>query len=76
MDANKIIDLLGGTTKVSKACGVSPPSVSMWRRTGIPPDRMIFLAAQLEKATDGQVTRKMLFPNSWAEVWPELTKEQ
>jgi DNA-binding transcriptional regulator YdaS (Cro superfamily) len=72
MTNSEIIDTLGGTTKVAKMCLVSPPAVAMWRKTGIPPDRMIFVAAQLEKATDGQVTRKMLFPNSWAKIWPEL----
>jgi DNA-binding transcriptional regulator YdaS (Cro superfamily) len=73
MTNSEIIDTLGGTTKVAKMCMVSPPAASMWRRTGIPPDRMIFLAAQLEKATNGQVTRKMLFPDTWQNIWIELT---
>jgi DNA-binding transcriptional regulator YdaS (Cro superfamily) len=72
MDANKIIDLLGGTTKVARFCGVSPPSVSMWRTNGIPQDKMIFLAASLEKVTGGQVTRKQLFPDTWQDIWTEL----
>ena len=76
MTHSEIIDTLGGTTKVSKLCLVSPPAVAMWRKTGIPADRMIFLAAQLEKATEGKISRKMLFPDSWSEVWPELTQEK
>jgi DNA-binding transcriptional regulator YdaS (Cro superfamily) len=73
MTNSEIIDTLGGTTKVSRLCLVSPPAVAMWRKTGIPADRMIFLAAQLEKATNGQVTRKMLFPDTWQNIWIELT---
>jgi DNA-binding transcriptional regulator YdaS (Cro superfamily) len=72
MTNSEIIDTLGGTTKVARLCNTSLPSVSMWRKKGIPPDRMIFLAAQLEKATEGKVSRKTLFPNTWSEVWPEL----
>lgn len=30
------------------------------------------LAISIEKATDGQVTRKDLRPNDWKDIWPEL----
>lgn len=30
-------------------------------------------AAKFEKATDGELSRKVLFPN-WAEIWPELVE--
>lgn len=43
MDASKIIDLLGGTTAVAKLCQVKQPSVSEWRRNGIPRARRQFL---------------------------------
>lgn len=43
MDANQIIDALGGTFAVAKVCNVKPPSVSEWRRTGIPEARLQFL---------------------------------
>lgn len=36
MDDNKIIDDLGGTGKVAALCDVKPPSVSEWRKVGIP----------------------------------------
>ena len=39
----KIIELLGGTFAVAKLCKVRPPSVSEWKRTGIPPARKQFL---------------------------------
>lgn len=43
MDANKIIDALGGTAAVARLCQVRPPSVSEWRRNGIPAARLQFL---------------------------------
>lgn len=44
MDANHIIDSLGGTAAVARLCRVKQPSVSGWRRHGIPPARLQFLA--------------------------------
>jgi len=40
---SKIIDELGGTVAVARLCEVEPPSVSEWRRVGIPRARMMFL---------------------------------
>lgn len=43
MDPSKIIDALGGTAEVAKICRVRSPSVSEWRRNGIPDARLQFL---------------------------------
>lgn len=45
MDANKIIDRLGGTNAVARLCEVEPASVSEWRtsKNGIPKARLMFL---------------------------------
>lgn len=72
MNTNEIINVLGGTSKVSRLCSVTPASVSQWRKKGIPEDRMIYLAASLEQATDGAITRKSLFPDNWQKIWVEL----
>lgn len=40
---NEIIDALGGTSKVARLCEVQPPSVSEWRRNGIPKAQLRFL---------------------------------
>jgi len=72
MNTIEIIRALGGTSKVAKLCGISMPSVSQWKHNGIPDDKMIFLAAKLEKATDGKITRKQLFPDTWQDIWTEL----
>jgi DNA-binding transcriptional regulator YdaS (Cro superfamily) len=72
MNTNKIIELLGGTTKVAKLCNISPPSVSQWRNNGIPPDKLIFMAAELERLSQGVIHRKDIFPENWKQIWPEL----
>ena len=72
MDTNEIIQTLGGTTKVAKLCGVTLAAVSQWRNNGIPQDKLIFLAASLERATEGKMNRKNMFPSKWQDIWTEL----
>lgn len=43
MDANKIIDALGGTNAVAELCEVTPQAVSQWRDDGIPQARLMFI---------------------------------
>ncbi|VVO85841.1 hypothetical protein PS870_02050 [Pseudomonas fluorescens] len=43
MNPSEIIDALGGTFRVAELCEVRPPSVSDWRKHGIPRARMMFL---------------------------------
>ena len=43
MDANKIIDELGGTNEVARLCEVTAQAVSQWRTEGIPPARLMYL---------------------------------
>lgn len=43
MDANKIIDELGGTCAVAELCNVTTGAVSQWRTSGIPAARLMFL---------------------------------
>lgn len=40
---NLIIDRLGGTSETARLCEVKPPSVSEWRKTGIPKAQLKFL---------------------------------
>jgi DNA-binding transcriptional regulator YdaS (Cro superfamily) len=70
MNTNEIIDLLGGTFAVAKMCQISPPSVSQWRNNGLPGDKLVLLAAELEKKSDGKWSRKEI-PN-WSQIWPDL----
>lgn len=68
----QIIDLLGGCTKISKILNISVPAVSMWKKTGIPSDKLMHLAALLEKESKGTMTRKSMFPDSYNVIWPEI----
>jgi hypothetical protein len=67
-----MIRLLGGPTRVSKMVKVSVPAVSMWQNGDIPYDKLVILAATLEKESHGLVSRKNLFPNNYKLIWPEL----
>ena len=70
MNSSELIDKLGGTTAVARLLNVKPPSVHAWRSGAIPEDKLIRLSLFLERA--GITTRKELFPNDWAAIWPEL----
>lgn len=67
-----IIKMLGGPTRVSKMVGTSVAAVSMWQNSNIPQDKLMFLAATLEKETHGLYNRKGLFPDTYRIIWPEL----
>ena len=44
MDDSQIIDALGGPTRVAAIFGIEPPSVSEWRKKGVPSARKQTLA--------------------------------
>ncbi len=43
INANDVIDRLGGTGATAKLCKTSPGAVSQWRRDGIPGARLMYL---------------------------------
>lgn len=43
LNPNEVIDALGGTSEVARLCEIQPPSVSDWRKYGIPKAQMKFL---------------------------------
>jgi hypothetical protein len=71
----QLIDLLGGSGKVAKLCKVSPASVTHWKTRGIPMGHLVIIAARLEKESYGLITRQDMFPGTFLEIWPELSKE-
>jgi hypothetical protein len=72
ISSTAMIRLLGGCTRVSKLVNVSVPAVSMWQNGDIPYDKLVILAATLEKESHGLMTRKNLFPKNYKLIWPEL----
>jgi hypothetical protein len=57
LEANRIIDALGGTNKVAELCEIKPGSVSEWRVSGIPHARLMYL--------------KLLRPELFADAEPQ-----
>lgn len=60
----------GRQTALAKALGAHIPDISRWAdgSRSIP----VHFAAQIEIATNGEVTRKEMFPDNWERIWPEL----
>lgn len=63
----KAIELVG-LTKLAEMIDASPSQVSNWRSRGAPIDKCL----AIEKATNGQVTRKDLRPDDWESIWEDL----
>jgi DNA-binding transcriptional regulator YdaS (Cro superfamily) len=70
MTTTEIINALGGTFAVAKRCGVTPGAVSQWKHNGLPADKMVIIAAELERQSKGLFSRKEI--TNWHEIWPEL----
>jgi DNA-binding transcriptional regulator YdaS (Cro superfamily) len=60
-----------GVGKLAGILRVSSSAICNWKKRGVPIDRCV----AIERATGGQVGRKDLRPNDWAEHWPELQLE-
>lgn len=72
-----MIGLLGGVKAVSRKTGVSVQAVNKWKlQNAIPVDKLMMLAALIEKESHGLVTRQDMFPRSWMWVWPELLHQR
>jgi len=57
MDTNKLINELGGTAEVARIFGIQQPSVSDWKRYGIPKARLMYLRLLRPDLFDGSATR-------------------
>jgi DNA-binding transcriptional regulator YdaS (Cro superfamily) len=74
MDATKAVkkacDHVGGAAKLARALSVTPPTVSEWvsGRRDVP----VLRCPQIERITQGAVTRRDLRPDDWHAIWPEL----
>lgn len=54
----------GGQARLAEALGVEPMAISHWKKRGIPSDR----CGDIERATDGAVTRAELKPEIFGPV--------
>jgi len=66
---HKAIETVGSQEKLAAQLGIKQPTVSEWARgeRPVPVARCI----QIERATNGVVSRKDLRPDDWQRYWPE-----
>jgi len=67
--ASTLVDFLGGTTAVAESLDIKPPSVSDWRKNGIPRSRVLELALIHGRQV---ASRDDLAPGRWHHIWPGL----
>lgn len=58
LTADEIIDALGGTSETARFFGIKPPSVSEWRKNGIPSVQLRFLKLARPEIFAGRKPRK------------------
>jgi DNA-binding transcriptional regulator YdaS (Cro superfamily) len=77
MDDNKtspidqVAEFFGGFPLLASALNVSVQAAYKFRKA-VPPKRCV----QIEKLTEGKFGRKILRPDDWEEIWPELVNER
>ena len=71
MKLNDYLSRHGQKSELARLIGVPPILVTQWSlgQRPVPAKR----AVQIEQATLGVVTRQELCPDSWQDIWPELT---
>lgn len=70
----KACSIVGGQRALAKHLNVSCPTVNQWVY-GIRPVPF-GRCAEIERVTDGEVSRKDLCPDNWQTLWPELAQSQ
>lgn len=68
----RAVEIVGSQKALAEKVGVKHQVVWAWiNRNSVP----CSYAAAIEDATNGEVTRKQLFPNDWQTIWPELASK-
>lgn len=73
LPVRKACELVGGLSALAKLLGVAPPIVYRWASGERPVPHL--RCVQIEQLTNGEVTRQMLRPNDYYEMWPELIEK-
>lgn len=74
LPVRKACELVGGLSALAKLLGVAPPIVHRWAANERPVPHL--RCVQIEQLTNGEVTRQMLRPDDFHEMWPELTDKK
>ncbi|MCS4509159.1 transcriptional regulator [Xylophilus ampelinus] len=64
------LETFGGPGKLARSLGITTQAVCFWRdgKRRIPADQCY----RIERAMGGLITRQVLRPKDWQEIWPEL----
>ncbi|HEZ1342615.1 TPA: helix-turn-helix domain-containing protein [Neisseria meningitidis] len=74
MDLRDYCAIRGNQSDLARKTGISPSFIYQIAK-GLKPVP-IQSAALIEKSTNGRVTRKEMFPDTWHLIWPELAGDQ
>ncbi|EPI6484950.1 transcriptional regulator, partial [Neisseria gonorrhoeae] len=74
MDLRDYCAIRGNQSDLARKTGISPSFIHQIAK-GLKPVP-IQSAALIEKSTNGRVTRKEMFPDTWHLIWPELADDQ
>lgn len=72
MDINTYLNTVESAASLSRKLGISPVLISQWKSgtRPVPIER----CPDIERATEGAVSRRDLRPDDWERIWPELAK--
>ena len=72
MDINTYLNSVESAASLSRKLGISPVLISQWKNgtRPVPIER----CPDIERATEGAVSRRDLRPDDWERIWPELAK--
>ncbi|MEQ6473995.1 Cro/CI family transcriptional regulator [Comamonas sp. wu1-DMT] len=68
----KAAEIAGSEKALADWIGVTKAAVWQWKQEGR--QTPIKHCPEIERRTDGAVTRRELRPNDWHLIWPELVK--
>jgi DNA-binding transcriptional regulator YdaS (Cro superfamily) len=60
--------MLGGRAAMAELLNVTPAAIGNWKTRGAPIEQ----CPSIERITSGVVSRRVLRPNDWQIIWPEL----
>lgn len=73
-EISKAIEVTGSASALARLLDVSVQSVCFWRdgKRSVPLSK----CTDIERVTNGAVTRQQLRPDDWHRIWPELAAHE
>ncbi|AUX61634.1 helix-turn-helix domain-containing protein [Simonsiella muelleri] len=70
----KAIGLFGSQAEFARILEIKRMNIQHWKRGNV--EVPVKRCVQIEKLTDGVVTRRDLRPDDYWEIWPDLAKDE